>query len=102
MCFGDRNGIISPYLFDSIQNTQTGDLIEFVRPPAPLREDMLHPVVEEELDVPPPLGATGFEPPVVLEKESVFVIQTGRHIQNEQSLLQARLQEIYSQDETPG
>jgi len=52
------------------------------------------------LDVPPPWGATGFEPPVGLEKESVCVIQNGRHIQNERSLLQARLQGIYSQEET--
>jgi len=62
MCSGDRNGIILLYFFDSIQNTQTGDLIEFVWPPAPLRKDMLHPEVEEELDLPLPWGATGFEP----------------------------------------
>jgi len=97
---GDRNGIILPYFFISIQITQTRALIEFVRPPAPLRENMLHLVVEEELDLPPPWGATGFEPPVVLEKESVRVIQNGRHVQNERSLLQARLQRNYNQDET--
>jgi len=48
----------------------------------------------------PPWGATGFEPTVLLEKDSVRVIQNGRHEQNEQSSLQARLQGIYSQDET--
>jgi len=97
----NRNGIISPYFFESIQNTQTGALFEFVKPPAPLREDMLRPAVDDELDLPPPWGTTGLEPRVVLEKESVRVIQDGRHIQNKWSLLQARLQGIYNQDETP-
>jgi len=57
-------------------------------------------LVEEELDLRPPWGATGFEPTVVLEKDSVCVIQNGRHEQNKRSSLQARLQGIYSQDET--
>jgi len=52
------------------------------------------------VNVPLPWGATGFVTPVVLEKDSVRVIQNGRHEQNERSLLQARLQGIYSQDET--
>jgi len=37
ICFGDRNGKISPYFFESLQNTQTGALNEFNRPPVPLR-----------------------------------------------------------------
>jgi len=67
MCSGDRNGIISSYFFESIRNTQTGALIEFDRPSALLRENMLRPVVEDELDLLPPWGATGFEPGVGLE-----------------------------------
>jgi len=100
LCSENRNGIISPYFFEGIQNTQTGALIEFVRPPAPLSEDMLRPAVDEELDLLPPWGATGFKPRVGLEKESVRVIQNGRNIQNKRSLSQARLQGIYNQDES--
>jgi len=91
MCSGDRNGLISPYFFESIQNTQTGAPIEFDRPAAPLREAMLHPVVEDELDLPPPWGAKGFEPAVKENDKSVHLVDNGRHTQNERSLLQARL-----------
>jgi len=77
MCSGDRNGIISPYFFESIRNTQTGALIEFVRPPASLHEDMLCPVIEDDLDLPPPWGATGFEPSVVTEDKSIHIVGKG-------------------------
>jgi len=43
---------------------------------------------------------TGFEPRAVFEKEFVRVIGAGRHLQNEGSLLQARLRGIYDQDDT--
>jgi len=100
LCSGNRNGIISPYFFESIQNTQTGAFIELVKPPAPLSQDMLRPAVDDELHLPPPWGSTGFEPRVGLEKESVRVIQGGQHVQNKRSMLQARLQGIYNQDES--
>jgi len=101
MCLGDGNGIISPYFFESIRSTQTGSLFEFDRPPGPLRENMLRPVVEDEVDLPTPWGATGFEPPATrLEKKSIHLVEDGRHTQNEQSLSQARLQGIYDQVDT--
>jgi len=61
---------------------------------------MLHPVVEDELDLPPPWGATGFEPGVVLENKSIHLIEVGRHTQSERSSLQARLRGIYAQADT--
>jgi len=98
MCSGDKNGLISPFFFDRIQNTQTGALIEFDRPAAPLREDMIRPAVDKEIDVPPPWGATGFEPE--LGHNTVHIVGSARDIQNERSLLQARLMGIYGQDNT--
>jgi len=100
MCSGDRNGIISPYFFESIQDTQTGALIDFYRPPAPLRQNMLRPVVKDEVDLPPPWGVTGFEPIVGLENKSIHFVRDGRHIKNERSLLQASFQGIYNQIDT--
>jgi len=99
MCSGDRNGIILQYFFESIRDTQTGALIEFDRPPTPLRENMLRPVVEDEVDLPPPSGATGFEPAVRLENKSVHLVEAGRYSRNERSLLQARLFGIYDQED---
>jgi len=90
----------SPYFFESIRNTQTGALIEFDMPPAPLREDVLRSVVEDEVDLPPPWGARGFEPAVVLKDESIHLVNGGWHTQNERSLLQARLRGIYDQVDT--
>jgi len=84
MCSGDRKGIISPYFFDSTRNTQTWALIKFDRPSVPPRENMLGPEkVGEEVDLPPPLGATGFEPRVGLENESVLLVNEGRYAQHE-------------------
>jgi len=57
---------------------------------------MLRPVVAEELYLPPPWGATGIEPDTTLRSEAVCVIQNGRRVQNERSLLQARLQAVYN------
>jgi len=54
MCSGDKNGLISPYFFERIQNTLTGALIEFDRPAAPLREDMIRLAVDKEVELPPP------------------------------------------------
>jgi len=62
MCSGDRNVLISLYFFECIRNTQTGALIEFVRLLAPLREDMLQPKIEDELDLPPPWGQQVLNP----------------------------------------
>jgi len=47
-----------------------------------------------------PWGATGFVPRVGLVNESVLVIKYDRQIQNERSLLQARLRGIYDQVDT--
>jgi len=62
MCPGNRNGIISSYFFDNIRNIHTEALIEFVRPAAPARENMQRPARVSEMELPPPWGATGFEP----------------------------------------
>jgi len=102
MCTGDKKGVISPYFFERIQNIQTGALLEFVRPPAPSREDMLRPVVEEELVLPPPWGTTGLEPETASQKETVSVIQSKRQLKNDESLLEARLRAVYDQDVTSG
>jgi len=48
------------------------------------------------------MGATGLEPDKASHKEIVGVIQSNRHVQNEQSLLQARLRAVYNQDVTTG
>jgi len=61
---------------------------------------MLRPVVEDELDLPPPWGGTGFEPRVGLENQSLHIIKEDPQIQNERSLLQARLRGIYDQADT--
>jgi len=50
--------------------------------------------------LPPPWGATGFEPSVKLENKSIHLVDDARHTENEQSLLQARLRGIYDQDDT--
>jgi len=61
---------------------------------------MLGPVVENEVDLPPPWGATGCEPRVGLENEYVRLVEDGQHTQNERSSLQARLRWIYDQVDT--
>jgi len=66
----------------------------------PMSESVDSLINMDELVLPPPWGTTGFVPRVGLEKESVPVLQDRRYIQNKRSLLQARLQEIYIQDDT--
>jgi len=47
---------------DNIRNIHTGALIEFEKPPARVREDMQGPANDCKVKLPPPWGATGFEP----------------------------------------
>jgi len=46
------------------------------------------------------MDATGLEPDTTSQRESVCVIQDKRLVQNERSLLQARLQAVYNQEVT--
>jgi len=60
MCPSDKRGFISPFFFHEIRNKNTGGLIAFPKHLPPLVEEQSNETVEE-LELPPPAGATGFE-----------------------------------------
>jgi len=60
MCPGDKQGFMSTFFFHEIRNKNTGDLIAFPKNLPPLVEVQGKDAVEE-VELPPPAGATGFE-----------------------------------------
>jgi len=60
MCPGDKCGFIFDFFFHEIMNKNTGELIAFLKDLPPLVEEQSNETVEE-LELPPPAGATGFE-----------------------------------------
>jgi len=95
LCPGDKNGIILPHFFDSVRDINSWALIDFEKSAALLREAMEGPANVSEVVLPPPWGATGFEPG--LFRHSVLAIKKDRSAQNERALLEARLRGIYCQ-----
>jgi len=57
---GDKSGFMSPFFFHEIRNKNTGDLIAFPKNLPPLVEVQSNDAVEE-VELPPPAGATGFK-----------------------------------------
>jgi len=60
MCPGDKGGFIAPFFFHEIRNKHTGRLITFIKYLSPVVEKQSGEAVEE-VELPPPAGATGFE-----------------------------------------
>jgi len=61
MCPRNKRRFISPYFFHEIRNKNTGELLNFRKRLPPVVEKEQSNETEDELELPPPAGATGFE-----------------------------------------
>jgi len=70
-------GVISPFFFHEIRTITTGDLIEFIKPVAPMLVGELTCPRDDEVSLPPPVWATGCEQfPMTTEPKELVLTET--------------------------